>query len=67
MSFVWNVTSKAFAKFCPRKWEVPDCRALPSCIIASMAYVSTAPANFSAAVFTPASTGNAIHSSANFR
>ena len=25
-----------FAKFCPRKCEVPACNALPSCIIASM-------------------------------
>ena len=31
-----NCTSKALAKFCPRKWEVPLCKALPSCIIASI-------------------------------
>ena len=33
---VVNVQSNAFAKFCPRKCDVPACRALPSCIIASM-------------------------------
>ena len=31
-----KVTSKAFPKFCPRKWLVPLCSAFPSCIIASM-------------------------------
>ena len=31
-----KVTSKLLAKFCPRKWEVPLCSALPSCIMASM-------------------------------
>src|SRR5260370_37711047 len=30
------LTSKAWAKFCPRKWDVPDCNALPSPIIASI-------------------------------
>ena len=32
----WNCTSKALPKFCPRKCEVPACRAFLSCIIASM-------------------------------
>ena len=36
LSSVLNFTSNAFAKFCPRKWLVPACSALPSCIIASM-------------------------------
>jgi hypothetical protein len=35
-SLVWNFTSNALAKFCPRLWEVPACSALPSCMSASM-------------------------------
>ena len=35
-SSVVNSTSNALAKFWPRKWLVPACSALPSCIIASM-------------------------------
>ena len=31
-----KVTSKALAKFWPKKWDVPACKALPSCISASM-------------------------------
>ena len=64
-SLLRYVTSKLFAKFCPRKWLVPLCRALPSCIMASMVYVSRAPAKRSVSLFTPCSTGTAIHFSAN--
>ena len=35
-SLLVKVTSKALAKFCPRKCDVPLCSALPSCIRASM-------------------------------
>ena len=35
-SLVANFTSKAFAKFCPKKCDVPACNALPSCIKASI-------------------------------
>ncbi len=35
-SLFWNCTSNALAKFWPRKWLVPACRAFLSCIIASM-------------------------------
>ena len=59
-----NFTSNAFAKFCPRKCDVPDCNALPSCIIASMVKVSSAPAKRSLADFTPFITGTAIYFSA---
>ena len=59
-----NFTSKALAKFCPRKWEVPACKAFPSCISPSMQYVSSAPANLSLGDFTPRRTGIASHSSA---
>ncbi len=36
LSRAWNLMSKALAKFWPRLCEVPACRALPSCISASM-------------------------------
>ena len=36
LSFVWKVTSNAFAKFWPRKWDVPACSDFLSCIMASM-------------------------------
>ena len=65
LSFVWKVTSNAFAKFWPRKWDVPACSDFLSCIMASMQYVRTAPANFSESVFTPCRTGTAMYSSAN--
>src|SRR3990172_11275561 len=45
---VWYRTSNAFAKFFPRLCDVPAWSARVSCIRASMAYVRTAPANFSA-------------------
>ena len=35
-SLVWYLTSNAFAKFCPRLWDVPPCSAFLSCISASM-------------------------------
>mmetsp|Transcript_41340 Transcript_41340/g.95776 ORF Transcript_41340/g.95776 Transcript_41340/m.95776 type:complete len:241 (+) Transcript_41340:329-1051(+) len=35
-SRVWYFTSNAFAKFCPRKWEVPHCSAHPFCISPSI-------------------------------
>ena len=59
-----NWILKALAKFCPRKCDVPACRALPSCIKASIAYVSRAPANLSPGDFTPLRTGIAIQFSA---
>ena len=59
-----NLTSNAFAKFCPKKCDVPACNALPSCIKASIQYVSTAPAKRSFAVLTPLITGIAIQFSA---
>mmetsp|Transcript_19826 Transcript_19826/g.67080 ORF Transcript_19826/g.67080 Transcript_19826/m.67080 type:complete len:389 (+) Transcript_19826:172-1338(+) len=58
-SAVWNWTSNAFAKFWPRKWEVPDCSAHPFGIRASMVKVSSAPANRSEADLTPLTTGMA--------
>ena len=64
-SLLRNVTSNDFAKFCPRKWLVPLCRALPSCIIASMVYVSRAPAKRSVSDLTPCMTGTAMYFSAN--
>ena len=63
----WNVTSKALPKFCPRSWLVPDWRALPSCIIASMVRVSRAPAKRSWALLIPRTTGIAIISLAKSR
>ena len=57
--------SLALAKFWPRKWLVPACSALRSCIIASMQKVCSAPGKRSPAVFSPLITGIAIHSSAN--
>ena len=35
LSRPWNVMSKTLAKFWPRLWDVPACRALPSPISAS--------------------------------
>ncbi len=64
LSLLRYVTSNAFAKFCPRKWLVPLCRALPSCIIASIVYVSRAPAKRSVSLFTPCTTGTAMYFSA---
>mmetsp|Transcript_25646 Transcript_25646/g.61787 ORF Transcript_25646/g.61787 Transcript_25646/m.61787 type:complete len:331 (+) Transcript_25646:617-1609(+) len=61
LSFV-NCTSKAFAKFCPRKCEVPAWRAQPFCIIASIVNVSDAPANLSMSLFRPGMTGIARRS-----
>ena len=55
----------ARAKFWPRKWLVPACSALRSCIIASMLNVRSAPGKRSPAVFSPLITGMAIHCSAN--
>ena len=46
---------------------MPACSALPSCIIASMQSVYTAPGNFCPSLLGPTSTGIAIHSSANWR
>ena len=63
-SLFTNCTSKAFAKFCPRKCDVPLCSAFPSCIMASMVYVFRAPAKRSLADFTPLITGTAIYFSA---
>ena len=60
----WNLTSNALPKFCPRSWLVPAWSALPSCIIASMQKLETAPANFSLSVFLPRMTGIAMTSSA---
>ena len=39
---LWNLIPQALEKFCPRKWEVPACRALRSCIMASMQRVHSA-------------------------
>src|SRR5260370_40994634 len=41
------LTSKAWAKFCPRKWDVPDCNPLPSPIIASIEKFAGADATYS--------------------
>ena len=60
----WNLISWAREKFCPRKCDVPACRALRSCIMASMLNVDTAPGNRSPAVFSPLITGIAIQFSA---
>ena len=56
----WNLMPEALAKFWPRKWVVPACSALRSCIMASMQYVSTAPGKRSPAVFSPVMTGIAM-------
>ena len=64
LSLLRNVTSNALAKFWPRKCDVPLWRAFPSCIIASMVYVFKAPAKRSVSLFTPCTTGTAIHFSA---
>ena len=65
-SLLTYCTSKALAKFCPRKCDVPLCSALPSCISASIVSVSSAPANRSLGDLCPTITGSDIHSSANF-
>ena len=57
MVSVWKVTSKALAKFWPRKCEVPLCSAQPFCMSASIVYVSSAPAKRSEADLTPLTTG----------
>ena len=54
-------------KFWPRWWEVPDCSAQPSLIMASIERVYSAPANFSDSVLRPAITGMASQSSASSR
>ena len=36
LSRPWNVMSNTLAKFCPRLWDVPACRARPSPISASI-------------------------------
>ena len=59
-SLLVNWTSKDLAKFCPRKWDVPAWRALPSCIIASIVRVSRAPAKRSLGLLWPTMTGRAI-------
>ena len=59
-----NLMFWAFAKFWPRKCDVPAWRALPSCIIASIESVSTAPGNRSPAGFGPLITGMARSRSA---
>ncbi len=35
-SLLWNCTSNALPKFCPRSWLVPACSARPFCIMASI-------------------------------
>lgn len=62
-SAVWKNTSKARAKFCPRKWDVPLWSAHPFCMSASMVKVSSAPAKRSEADLTPFTTGRARRSS----
>ncbi len=64
---VWNLRSNTLAKFWPRLCDVPACSALLSCIIASHEYVRSAPANRSASVLRPVTTGIAIHDSMNCR
>ena len=51
------------ADVCPKKCDVPDCKAHPFCINASMVYVSTAPAKRSEGLLTPRTTGMANVSS----
>ena len=63
-SLLWNFTSKALPKFWPRSCEVPACSALPSCIMASMVYEASAPANFSLSLLRPRITGMAMNSRA---
>ena len=63
----WNLMFCASAKCVPRKCEVPACSALPSCIIASMECVATAPGKRSFAGFSPEITGTASVSSTNAR
>mmetsp|Transcript_9139 Transcript_9139/g.26677 ORF Transcript_9139/g.26677 Transcript_9139/m.26677 type:complete len:309 (+) Transcript_9139:454-1380(+) len=58
-SLFWNCTSKALAKFWPRKCEVPLCSAQPFCMSASMVYVSTAPAKRSDGLLAPGVSGTA--------
>ena len=59
-----NLISLAFAKFCPRKCDVPAWIAFRSCTIASMHSVSTAPGKRSPALFSPVKTGSASQSRA---
>mmetsp|Transcript_461 Transcript_461/g.1718 ORF Transcript_461/g.1718 Transcript_461/m.1718 type:complete len:246 (-) Transcript_461:715-1452(-) len=54
------LTPKASEKAVPRKCDVPDCRAHPSCIMASMVSVASAPAKRSEGVFSPMRTGTAM-------
>ena len=63
----WNLIFCASAKCVPRKCDVPACSALPSCIIASMDQVATAPGKRSFSGFSPAITGMANMSSAKAR
>mmetsp|Transcript_103338 Transcript_103338/g.316260 ORF Transcript_103338/g.316260 Transcript_103338/m.316260 type:complete len:302 (-) Transcript_103338:643-1548(-) len=57
VSSVWYCTSKALAKFCPRKCEVPAWMAMPFCASASIVYVSSAPAKRSRSDFRPGNNG----------
>ena len=45
--FINNLILNAFANLSPRLCDVANCSALPSCIIASVVYVISAPANLS--------------------
>ena len=60
-----NEMSCAFAKFCPRKCDVPAWMAFMSCTIASTVSVFTAPGNRSFSDFSPATTGMASQSRRN--
>ena len=64
-SLVAKRVLKALAKLSPRSWLVPACRAFLSPIIASIVYVTLAPANDSSRDLRPATTGSAAASSAN--
>ena len=55
----WNLMPLAFAKFCPRKCDVPAWMALRSCTMASMHSVCTAPGKRSLSLFSPVKTGSA--------
>ena len=66
LSLSANLTSNGFEKFCPKKWDVPICNALPSGIIDSMVVVYSAPTNFSFSLFFPVVTGMANSSSTVF-
>ena len=60
----WNLMPLAFAKFCPRKCEVPAWMALRSCTMASMHSVCTRPGKRSLSLFSPVMTGSARYSRA---